>query len=136
MSEYLSSQELHQLTGYARSGQQSAWLKFRGIPFKQDGARIIVSRVHVQSWLEGKPTMALANTFWIDVYRAQLDDYARKVSESSQIAERAGITPDHPFANQIAALAVDMKIDLPTIEIPDVPKIDIARITPPLNPKH
>lgn len=44
MTEYLSSQELHQLTGYARSGQQSAWLKFRGIPFKQDGARIIVSR--------------------------------------------------------------------------------------------
>ncbi len=37
--------------------------------------------------------------------------------------------------NQIAALAVDMKIDLPTIEIPDVPKIDIARITSPLNPK-
>ena len=136
MSEYLSSQELHQLTGYARSGQQSAWLKFRGIPFKQDGARIIVSRVHVKSWLEGKPTMALANTFWIDVYRAQLDDYALKVSEFAQIAERAGITPDHPLANQIAALAVDMKIDLPTIEIPDVPKIDIARITPPLNPKH
>lgn len=131
MTEYLSSQELHQLTGYARSGQQSAWLKFRGIPFKQDGARIIVSRVHVQSWLEGKPT----NTFWIDVYRAQLDDYARKVSEFAQIAERAGITSDHPLVNQIAALAVDMKIDIPTIEIPDLPKIDIARITPHLNPK-
>ncbi len=36
MSEYLSSQELHQLTGHARTTQQSAWLKFRGIPFKQD----------------------------------------------------------------------------------------------------
>lgn len=58
MSEYLSSQELHQLTGYARTTQQSAWLKFRGIPFKQDGARIIVSRVHVQGWLEGRQTMA------------------------------------------------------------------------------
>lgn len=79
--------------------------------------------------------MALANTFWIDVYRAQLDDYARKVSEFAQIAERAGITPDHPLVNQIAAQAVDMKIDLPTIAIPDVPKIDIARITTPLNPK-
>lgn len=130
MTEYLSSQELHQLTGYARSGQQSAWLKFRGIPFKQDGARIIVSRVHVQSWLEGKPTMAPEDTFWIDVYRSRLDDYARKVSEFAQIAERAGITPDHPLVKQIAALAVDMKIDIPTIEIPDVPKIDIARITP------
>lgn len=79
--------------------------------------------------------MALANTFWIDVYRAQLDDYARKVSEFAQIAERTGITPDHPLVNQIAAQAVDMKIDLPTIEIPDVPKIDIARITSPLNPR-
>ena len=77
----------------------------------------------------------IADTFWIDVYRAQLDDYARKVSEFAQIAERAGITPDHPLVNQIAALAVDMKIDLPTIEIPDAPKIDIARITPPLDPK-
>ena len=79
--------------------------------------------------------MAIANTFWIDVYRAQLDDYARKVSEFAQIAERAGITPDHPLVKQIAALAVDMKIDIPTIEIPDVPKIDIARITHPVNPK-
>ena len=54
--------------------------------------------------------MALANTFWIDVYRAQLDDYARKVSEFAQIAERAGITSDHPLVNQIAALAVDGQI--------------------------
>lgn len=58
MSEYLSGPELHQLTGYARSGQQAAWLKFRSIPHRQDGARLIVSRVHVQSWLEGKPTIA------------------------------------------------------------------------------
>ncbi len=79
--------------------------------------------------------MALANTFWIDVYRAQLDDYARKVSEFAQIAERAGITPDHPLFKQIAAQAADMKIDLPAIEVPDVPKIDIARITSPLNPR-
>ena len=92
--------------------------------------------------------MAIANTFWIDVYRAQLDDYTRKVSEFTQIAERAGITPDHPLVNHIAAQAVDMKIDPPTIEIPDVPKIDpptieipdvpkidIARITSPFNPR-
>jgi hypothetical protein len=58
MSEYLNSTELHQLTGYARSTQQTAWLKFRCIPHKQDGSRVIVSRVHVQSWLEGKPTLA------------------------------------------------------------------------------
>lgn len=57
MSEFLGNQELHQLTGYARAAQQAAWLKFRGIPHKQDGPRIIVSRVHVQGWLEGKPTI-------------------------------------------------------------------------------
>ena len=58
MSEYLSPQELHQLTGYARAAQQAAWLKFRSIPHKPDGTRVIVSRVHVQSWLEGKPIAA------------------------------------------------------------------------------
>lgn len=57
MSEYLSGPELHQLTGYARCSQQAAWLKFRSIPHRLDGARMIVSRVHVQSWLEGKPTI-------------------------------------------------------------------------------
>lgn len=55
MNEYLSTAELHQLTGYARSAEQIAWLKFRSIPHKQDGSRVIASRVHVQSWLEGKP---------------------------------------------------------------------------------
>jgi Domain of unknown function (DUF4224) len=57
MSEYLTAQELHQLTGYARPGMQAEWLKSKGIPHKQDGSRLIVSRVHVQSWLEGRPTL-------------------------------------------------------------------------------
>lgn len=57
MSEYLNNQELHQLTGYARSTQQAAWLKMKCIPFKQDGSRVIVSRVHVQGWIEGKPAL-------------------------------------------------------------------------------
>ncbi len=60
MSEYLSTQELHQLTGYARAGQQGKWLADNRIPFKQVGTRIIASRVHVQSWLEGKPTATRA----------------------------------------------------------------------------
>lgn len=58
MTEYLSTAELHQLTGYARSKEQAAWLTFSNIPHKQDGSRLIVSRVHVQSWLEGKPVLA------------------------------------------------------------------------------
>ena len=54
MSEYLSVQELHSLTGYARAMSQANWLKEECIPHRQDGKRIIVSRQHVQSWLEGK----------------------------------------------------------------------------------
>lgn len=60
MSEYLNGQELHQLTGYARATQQAAWLKFRGIPHKQDGPRIIASRLHIQKWIEGKPAISHA----------------------------------------------------------------------------
>lgn len=58
MTEYLTAQELHQLTGYARPTGQTDWLKAKGIPYREDGKRVIVSRVHVQSWLEGKPVLA------------------------------------------------------------------------------
>lgn len=54
MSEFLTSPELHALTDYARAGQQSEWLKAKGIPFRQDGRRVIVSREHVRNWLEGR----------------------------------------------------------------------------------
>lgn len=54
MTEYLSPGELHSLTGYARSGQQAEWLAVKGIPNRLDGKRVIVSRVHVQAWLEGR----------------------------------------------------------------------------------
>lgn len=57
MTEFLNSTELHDLTGYARPGQQAEWLKDKGIPFREDGERtkrIIVSREHVRNWLEGR----------------------------------------------------------------------------------
>ena len=54
MSEYLTTQDLHTLTGYARPTSQAPWLREHGIPHRVDGRRIIVSRVHVQHWLEGK----------------------------------------------------------------------------------
>ena len=57
MSELLSVQERHELTGYARAGQQAQWMREHGIPHRVDGKRVIVSRVHVQSWLSGR-TMA------------------------------------------------------------------------------
>jgi hypothetical protein len=55
MSEYLAPQELHTLTGYARPTSQAVWLTQKGVPHRLDGRRIIVSRVHIQRWLEGKP---------------------------------------------------------------------------------
>ena len=54
MTEYLPPSELHALTGFARVGAQADWLKSNGIPHKVDGKRVIVSRVHVQAWLEGR----------------------------------------------------------------------------------
>lgn len=54
MTEFLSNEELHQLTGYARPTAQASWLKEKSIAHKTDGRRVIVSRVHVQAWLEGR----------------------------------------------------------------------------------
>ncbi|MEY4345282.1 MAG: hypothetical protein RL032_1114 [Pseudomonadota bacterium] len=54
MSEYLPPQEIHALTGYARPGAQAAWLAERGVPHRLEGRRLIISRVHVLQWLEGR----------------------------------------------------------------------------------
>lgn len=54
MTEYLGVTELHSLTGFARSVSQARWLLEKKIPHQTDGRRVIVSRVHVQHWLEGK----------------------------------------------------------------------------------
>jgi len=59
-SEYLSSGELHDLTGYARHGQQAAWIAQHGIPHRLDGKRVILSRIHARDWLEGR-TVASSN---------------------------------------------------------------------------
>lgn len=57
LSEFLSPSELKDLTGGVRSGKQVAWLKEQGVAHRLVGTRIIVSRVHVRSWLEGKPVL-------------------------------------------------------------------------------
>lgn len=54
INEYLPKDELFNLTGYARTGAQAAWLREKGIAHRLDGRRVIVSRVHVRSWLEGR----------------------------------------------------------------------------------
>lgn len=58
MTEYLTPPELHRLTGYARASCQAAWLKEKSVPHRRDGSRVIVSRVHVQSWLEGRTVVS------------------------------------------------------------------------------
>ncbi len=57
-SEFLSAQELHALTGFARAAEQDAWLKERAIPHRRDGRRVVVSRFHARSWLEGREVVA------------------------------------------------------------------------------
>ena len=54
MTEFLTNQELHQLTGYARANLQAEWLKQHALPHRLDGRRVIISRTHVQQWLEGR----------------------------------------------------------------------------------
>lgn len=56
-NEYLSNQELSRLTGTSENSSKSRWLKGNSIPFKEDGRRLIVSRLHVKQWLEGKITL-------------------------------------------------------------------------------
>lgn len=59
-NEYLSNQELSRLTGASENSSKSRWLKGRCIPYQEDGKRLIVSREHVRSWLEGKVTLTRA----------------------------------------------------------------------------
>ncbi len=65
--EYLTSPELHQLTGYARASSQCTWLREKGLPFRQDGKRLIVSREHIRAWLEGRPTIVSSGPNWAAV---------------------------------------------------------------------
>lgn len=62
--EFLTPEELRNLTGHARAGAQDGWLAERGIPRQRDGARVIVSRVHVRAWLEGKPVVSSNGPNW------------------------------------------------------------------------
>lgn len=67
MTEYLTATELHALTGAARCAAQASWLKDKRLPHQVDGRRVIVSRVHVQSWLEGKAPMVGSGPNWAAV---------------------------------------------------------------------
>lgn len=64
MTEYLAPPEIKLLTNSCRIPTQANWLKSNGIPHRIDERRIIVSRLHVQSWLEGRPTRASNGPNW------------------------------------------------------------------------
>lgn len=64
MTEYLDQEEMKRLTASSRFATQANWLKENGIPHRLDGRRIIVSRVHVQAWLEGRPTRSSNGPNW------------------------------------------------------------------------
>lgn len=69
MSEFLNSTELHNLTGYARGSAQADWLKEHGLPHRQDGKRVIVSREHVRAWLEGRAVVVSTGPNWAAINR-------------------------------------------------------------------
>jgi len=71
MIEYLENAEITRVTGETKPGQQAVWLKDRGIPHQVDGKRIIVSRIHVQAWLEGRPTRVSTGPNWAALSNAQ-----------------------------------------------------------------
>ncbi|WP_241043708.1 DUF4224 domain-containing protein [Achromobacter xylosoxidans] len=55
MAEFLSPEDLRQLTGYSRPREQRQTLDEQGIPYKSIGNRTIVLSAHVAAWIEGKP---------------------------------------------------------------------------------
>ena len=66
--EFLDKAELHQLTGAARVKAQAAWLKAEAIPHKVAGERVIVSRLHVRAWLEGRAVVSSSGPNWAAVH--------------------------------------------------------------------
>lgn len=64
LSEFLSDDELRELTSYKPSRRQAEWLSEHGIPHRVEGRRVIVSRVHVRGWLEGKTVTVSSGINW------------------------------------------------------------------------
>lgn len=54
LSEFLSREELRDLTGLVQAAKQATWLRDQCIAHRLVGARVIVSREHVRSWLSGR----------------------------------------------------------------------------------
>lgn len=64
MSEFLEPEEVKKLTACTPVLKQDAWLTENGIPHRIVRKRVIVSREHVRSWLEGKPLKSSNGPNW------------------------------------------------------------------------
>lgn len=53
--EFMTPEELRDLTGKRGLAAQVAVLKAEGIPHKEMRNRLLVSRFHVREWLAGRP---------------------------------------------------------------------------------
>jgi len=60
MTEFLSPDDLFDLTGFVRVAEQDMWLSAQGIPHRRDGRRMIVARVHCRAWLEGRQVIGFS----------------------------------------------------------------------------
>lgn len=63
-SEFLTREELRDLTGAGRAQAQARWLAEKGLPHRVDGRRVIVSRHHVRQWLAGESLVLSAGPNW------------------------------------------------------------------------
>lgn len=55
MNEFLSAEDLKELTGYSRCTEQRRMLDEHGIPYRPIGNRTIVLHQHIAAWVEGRP---------------------------------------------------------------------------------
>lgn len=67
MSEFFSPAEIRDLTAAKPVGRQEAWLKEKGIPYQRDGQRLIVLRIHIRAWVEGRPVVSSGGLNWSTV---------------------------------------------------------------------
>lgn len=68
-SELLSAAEIRDLTGCVAREAQRAKLAELGVPFRPDGARILVSRYHARQWLAGAEWANLSGDVRLDLVR-------------------------------------------------------------------
>lgn len=55
MAEFLTQNDLRELTGYSRAKEQRRMLDEERIPYKVLGNRTIVLSTHIAAWVEGRP---------------------------------------------------------------------------------